>query len=400
MGETANNACGESATQLNMAGTGIGTFNDRIRDGVRGGSPFDSGSALVSGYLNGAWTCAPYKVCGGQGFATGLYLAPNAQSPADSTSLAVLLAQTDWIKAGMAGNLRDFVLLNSQGTTIKAQGIGYSGVATGYTLQPQEAINYVSAHDNQTLWDIAQYKLPTDTAAADRVRVQNLALDTILLAEGIPFVPMGDELLRSKSEDRNSYDSGDWFNRVDWTGASNGWRIGLPQAGDNQGDWGLIGGLFGDASIDVGAAETAAAFAHLQEMLRVRKSSPLFRLAAGADVKTRVDFPNAGPAQIPGLIVMTITDGTCAGADLDPSRDALVVIVNADVKANGYTIPGATGFTLHPILQSSADPVVKTATFDGATGTFTVPARTTAVFEQLQTGAQGAGLACNTRVSI
>ena len=39
-GEVANNARGVNATQFNMAGTGIGTFNDRMRDAVRGGSPF------------------------------------------------------------------------------------------------------------------------------------------------------------------------------------------------------------------------------------------------------------------------------------------------------------------------------------------------------------------------
>ena len=39
---------------------------------------------------------------------------------------------------------------------------------------------------------------------------------------------------------------------------------------------------------------------------------------------------------------MTITDGTCAGADLDPARDAVVVIVNADTVAHDFTIAGAT----------------------------------------------------------
>jgi len=36
-GEVADNARGENATQLNLAGTGIGTFSDRLRDAVRGG---------------------------------------------------------------------------------------------------------------------------------------------------------------------------------------------------------------------------------------------------------------------------------------------------------------------------------------------------------------------------
>ncbi|PYQ18727.1 MAG: DUF3372 domain-containing protein, partial [Acidobacteria bacterium] len=50
-GEVANNARGVNATQANMAGTGIGTFNDRIRDGARGGGPF--GGRQEQGYLTG-----------------------------------------------------------------------------------------------------------------------------------------------------------------------------------------------------------------------------------------------------------------------------------------------------------------------------------------------------------
>jgi pullulanase len=95
------------------------------------------------------------------------------------------------------------------------------------------------------------------------------------------------------------------------------------------------------------------------------------------------------------VIAMTITDGACAGADLDPTRDGVVVIINADKASHAVPVAGASGFTLHSILAASSDPVVKTASFAG--GTFTVPARTTAVFEQLQSGAQGAGLPCNTR---
>ena len=56
-GEVADNARFEQATQLNMAGTGIGTFNDRLRDAVRGGGPFDGGDDLVlnQGVINGLW---------------------------------------------------------------------------------------------------------------------------------------------------------------------------------------------------------------------------------------------------------------------------------------------------------------------------------------------------------
>ena len=53
--------CSSQASQLNMAGTGIGTFNDRIRDAVRGGGPFDANPRI-------------------QGFASGLYTDPNGDT--------------------------------------------------------------------------------------------------------------------------------------------------------------------------------------------------------------------------------------------------------------------------------------------------------------------------------
>lgn len=297
----------------------------------------------------------------------------------------------------MAGNLELFPLTTYAGAQTVGGAVGYNGAGTGYAASPQEVINYVSAHDNQTLWDIFAYKLPTGTSIADRVRAYDVALDLVLMGQGIPFFHMGDDLLRSKSMERDSFDSGDWFNRVDWTQQGNGWRSGLPNAGKDQANWPVIKPIFADATAAPGPSDIAAASAHFQEMLKIRKSSPLFRLRTGADVLKRVDFNNnAGPSQVPGVIVMTITDGACGTAnlpDLDPARDAVVVIVNPDKVAHTMTVAGASGFTLHTVLQSSADPVVKTASASGTS--FSVPARTTAVFEQLQGASRGAGLPCN-----
>ncbi|MGZ6144029.1 MAG: alpha-1,6-glucosidase domain-containing protein, partial [Myxococcales bacterium] len=386
-GEMQHNAYGLNANQVNMAGTGIGTFNDRLRDAARGGGPFDNGCDLTRTPVQ----CAERQ---NQGFSSGQFLDPNELNTGSQTEKDNLAHALDLIKIGMAGGLSDFRMVTAGGSTTSADAVGYNGASAGYTKDPQESINYVSAHDNQILWDIVQYKMPTGRTAAARVRADLLAQDVVLLGEGIPFFHLGDDLLRSKSMDKNSYDSGDWFNRVDWTGQSNGWKSGLPNSADDSANWTLIKTLFGDASAAVGATEIAAASAHFQEMLQIRKSSPLFRLRTKADVMARVDFPNAGPSQVPGVIVMTITDGTCAGADLDSARDAMVVVVNADVASHAMAVAGATGFTLHTVQQNSADATVKTASF--ASGTFTVPARTTAVFEQLQAGAQGTGLACNT----
>ncbi len=53
-GETANNALGVNAQQSNLYGTGLCSFNDRIRDGVRGGGPFDA--PRVQGFATGELT--------------------------------------------------------------------------------------------------------------------------------------------------------------------------------------------------------------------------------------------------------------------------------------------------------------------------------------------------------
>lgn len=379
MGETIAGARGVAAIQRNMAGTGIGTFNDRIRDAVRGGGAFDSG----------------FVIRAKQGFASGQYVDPNELATTTAADLTALLEGIDRIKVGMAGNLKDFRLVKATGAVVAGSSVGYNGAQTGYTLDPQEAINYAGAHDNQILFDMVQAKLPTGTSIANRVRSVNLGLDVIGLGQGIPFFHMGDDLLRSKSMERDSYDSGDWFNLVDWSGQRTAWRTGLPNAGKDQGNWPLILALYADASIAPGPAHIAAASAHFQELLAVRKSSRLLRLTTREDVMNRVDFLNGGPAQVPGVIVMTVTDGTCTTADLDPVRDGLVVIINADKVSHVITVPGGAGAVLHPVLAVSADPVVRTASVAGEV--FTVPARTSAVFQLTQTGAQGTGLPCNLR---
>ena len=63
---------------------------------------------------------------------------------------------------------------------------------------------------------------------ADRVRMNTIALATTALAQSPSFWHAGNDLLRSKSLDRNSYDSGDWFNRIDWSGRESTFGSGLP----------------------------------------------------------------------------------------------------------------------------------------------------------------------------
>ena len=67
-----------------------------------------------------------------------------------------------------------------------------------------------------------------------------MGMSLVTLGEGLPFFQAGDDLLRSKDMDQNSYNSGDWFNKIDWSGKTANWGIGLPIASQNQGQWPIM----------------------------------------------------------------------------------------------------------------------------------------------------------------
>lgn len=363
-GEVANNARFVQATQANMAGTGIGTFNDRLRDAVRGGGPFDPDPRV-------------------QGFASGLFTDPN-DSPANGApeqqKAALLLAQ-DLVKVGLTGNLKDYSFIDRTGATVKGSDVPYNGAPAGYTSDPQEAITYVEAHDNETLFDALALKLPQDTAMADRTRMQTLALSTTAFGQGISFWHAGGESLRSKSLDRNSYDSGDWFNVFDHTDATNGFGRGLPPKADNEDKYDYMRPLLADPAQKPASAEIAEARGRAEELLRIRKSTPLFHLGEAALVQQKVSFPAGGPEQTPGVVVMRIDDSI--GTDVDQNLRGLVVVFNASDEATSQTLSGTAGsvYALHPVQAGGVDSVVKAAAYNAQSGTFTVPARTVAVFQ-------------------
>ena len=368
-GEVANNARFVQATQLELHGTGIGTFNDRLRDAVRGGGPFDGNHTL------------------NQGFASGLFTDPNEfQTMTPAEQRARLLLLQDQIKVGLTGNLRDYEFMDRTGAVVKGSQVDYNGSPAGYTTDPQEAITYVEAHDNETLFDILAYKLPQSTSRAQRARAQVVALSTVALGQGVPFFHAGTELLRSKSMDRNSFDSGDWFNRIFWDGSANNFGVGLPRQDDNGSAWPIIEPILSNPLIAPASGDIAWTDARFRELLEIRASSPLFRLGSFAEVSARLTFANGGPSQVPGLIVMRISD--TVGADLDPNARSLVVIFNASDTSQSISLADAAGdhFQLHKVQRTSEDVTVTTSKFKQKTGTFTVPARTTAVFVEVQTG--------------
>ncbi len=364
-GEVANNARGVNATQLNVGGLGIGTFSDRLRDAVRGIGPFDSGQTLLQK----------------QGFANGSFYDSKPTVPGTSEEqLATLLLQSDQIRVGMAGNLSGYQFIDRNGNLVTGADVDYFGQPAGYTLDPQEDITYISKHDNQTLYDINVYAAPQATSLVDRVRIQNVGLSTVLLGQGVPFMHAGSDMLRSKSLDRDSFNSGDWFNKLDFTYQTNNFGVGLPVAGKNQDSWDVMRPLLADPNLKPGADDILLMAELYQELLQIRYSSKLFRLETAEEVQARLAFHNTGPNQLPGLLVMSLSDKV--DPDLDRYHELIVALINANDETQSITVAGLAGLDLdlHPIQVDSIDEVVRTASFDMNTGTFTVPGRTTAVF--------------------
>lgn len=362
-GEVADNRIFDQATQFMMGGTGIGNFNDRSRDAIRGRNFTDSGRF--------------------QGFTSGQFLFPNEDNnDSDETQLANLLSQADRIRVGMTGNLSSYEYINRYGERVNGL---HEWI--GFALMPQESVNYIDKHDNETLWDNTQAKLPKDMGMDDRVRIHMLSQAFKNYGQGIPFYQMGSDILRSKSMDRNSFDSGDWFNAIDWSLESHNWAIGLPPGWDNRDRWEAMREIMTNPNIQVNREHMQFAHNVFIDQLRVRYSSPLFRLPDAQAVHRRVKFHNTGPDQIPGIIAVSYSDGRCAGSVLDRNYDGIVVIFNAHVEAQSIQIDGMNGMRLHPLLMNGSDPIVKDASVNG--NTFTVPALTAAVFVKPQQRSQG-----------
>ncbi|GGK66056.1 pullulanase-type alpha-1,6-glucosidase [Ornithinimicrobium pekingense] len=346
-GEVAGNARFHQAVQGQLDGTGIGTFDDRLRDAVRGGGAHDDDPR------------------------TGLGLATGGTDP----------RTVDQVQVGLAGGLRDLAFRSqATGEPVTGGSLIHGGRPVGYASSPEEVVSYVDAHDNETLWDILTLKLPPGTPMAERVRRNTLALAAVTLSQGVPFWHAGTEVLRSKSLDRNSYDSGDWFNRLDYTLRDNGFGRGLPPAPDNHHRWPLLAPLLADPSLRPTPADMATARDGALDLLRLRRDLPLLRLGSAGLVLQKVSFPVSGtPHGRADVVVMLVDDS--GPPTVDQAWSGLLVVLNAATDVVALPLPAlrGQGWQLAPAQRDGADPVVRRTRWDTGAGVLTVPALTAAV---------------------
>ncbi len=144
----------------------VSVFNDSIRDGLKG-SVFD---AKDQGYINGA----------------------ASQGTADKVIF------------GITG--------------------GVKNAATNWGVENAGVINYMGCHDNNTLWDKLLISNP-DNTDEERAAMNRLGASIIMISRGTPFFLAGEEMLRTKDGDHNSYASSDEVNNIDWEALTPGSNV-------------------------------------------------------------------------------------------------------------------------------------------------------------------------------
>lgn len=350
-GEVANGARFVQASQLQLAGDGIGTFSDRARDALRGGS-FGSVAELMQS----------------RGWSNGLL---------EGQDRAAQLRAADMIRLGLAGNLRDYRFATADGQLRRGAEIDYGGQPAGYAAQPGEAVAYVENHDNHTLFDANILKMPAEATALERLQAQTVASAASLFSQGVTYIHAGQEILRSKSLDRNSYDSGDWFNRFDVHLQDNGFAAGLPPRQDNGRDWDTLRPLLRLVHAKPSPAQIVQARDAFLDLLRIRHGSALFRLADADEVQRRLRFHNTGPDQDPALIVAELDASGLAG------ERSLLIALNGAASPRRLSLPAlaAQRWQLHPQLAraGAGDPRLRSQARLTA-GQLQLPARSAAVF--------------------
>ncbi|WP_422953641.1 pullulanase-type alpha-1,6-glucosidase [Undibacterium sp. TC4M20W] len=363
-GEIADGKRFVQASQLSLNGSGIGSFSDRARDAIRGGGHGDAGEGIVKN----------------QGYINGLVYMPNTLAD-KARPQQDLLRAADMLRLGLAGSVRNFSMQTFDGKTRQLQDIDYAGQPAGYASQPGEVVNYVENHDNQTLFDINAYRLPLDTSSADRARIQALALATTAFSQGVAYYHAGVDILRSKSMDSNSFNSGDWFNRLDWSYGDNYFATGLPPEKDNAQFYPYIKEALKQANIKPTRADIAYSRDQFRDLLQIRASSSLFRLSTASDIAQRLQFYNTGPEQNPLLIAAHLDGRQLAGANFD----SVMYFINISSQPQSLTIDGQSkrSYQLHPthLLTQAADKrVAAEAKYESISGRFTIPALSAVVF--------------------
>lgn len=173
------------------------------------------------------------------------------------------------------------------------------GYPTSWTLQPTQMISYVSCHDDHCIGD--RLKITAEGAdVAQRIRLLQLAETAVFTSQGVPFIFTGDEMMRDKKGVKNSYNSPDSINVIDW-------RI---------------------------KKEHEAAFDYVKGLIALRKAHPAFRLATAEKVYEHLEFLDVEAEHLVAFRIKGLPEGE--------TWQDITVILNARKEVAEVAVPEGT----------------------------------------------------------
>jgi len=170
--------------------------------------------------------------------------------------------------------------------------VNYSKQA--WAIEPTQMMSYVSCHDDMCLVDRLKASVPGITQD-ELIRLDLLAQTTVFTSQGVPFMLSGEEMLRDKKGVHNSFESPDSINHLDWQN-----KLRYPQV-----------------------------FEYYQNLIRLRKSLPHFRLGSADLVRKNLMFLDAPK----GVVAYRITD------DSDCIVNHVIVVLNTTREPQQVSIP-------------------------------------------------------------
>ena len=177
--------------------------------------------------------------------------------------------------------------------------------ASWYAYNPTNVINYVSAHDNNTLWDRICHVYGEEANTIEkRTAMNRLSAAIVQTSLGIPFMQAGEEMLRSKKNadgtyNENSYNAPDDVNNINWDLLSK-------------------------------TSEEYKMMQYYKGLIEFRKSCDTLRLTYAANERLR-KYVCAIDKRDGAFVALTMTN-------LD-RNEKILVIYNAGDKAYEYTLP-------------------------------------------------------------
>ena len=177
---------------------------------------------------------------------------------------------------------------------------GIRGAIDEFADSPLETLNYVSCHDNHTLWDRISLSVK-DEPLENRVRMDKLAQAVVLTSQGIPFIHSGEEFLRTKKGAENSYDLPDEINKIDWT---------LKKSNNG-------------------------VFTFYRDLIAMRKAHPAFRMKTAQAVRDNLKFyEDLGlPVTAPNIAYLLM------GAEAGDPWGRIVTLINPQKTAQRFALP-------------------------------------------------------------